>query len=776
MATERPLMFTAVAASLFLGSGLWGWTAQAEFHLYPNGIIPDKLATALGVSLSCIQGLNTTLPGCDQDLFTMAVEYDKYWWEMDNITDLCGSTCQQEAGIWYSDVMSYCSGDWLKAAGSWIPADSVAGRYADGVNTLCLWSYKKDDYCYPQSQQWVGSDFYQVDCDVSPSDPSCANNGTGIDAASQRMANLYNDTLLLVTVLEDPAWHQDSVADAVLHPTRQLCDDCFIKVLYNRVSSPFLADSDNVEYLVNQLQDIADVCSTSLPPITTRAVIKWEGLPTTVVKTTATATGSGSASASATPTTCAGQVISTNAGLGCDALSTKYGLATGNLKVISGSDTCVISSAKCFPSKCNLAVVPAGATCETMAKSLNGTVIQFQQWNPNLKGLCDALLKGQYICTAAPGVNGTYVLAAPPLAAAGNDGNQQRGGPGGVVTPTTTIALGPSTPVAAPGPTQSNVSPLCNAWQTPGQGLGCIDFATFNGITSAQLYAWNPVLGATGENCLTSFWFAEYYCVGVVRGSGGVAVSSGTITSSTRSASASASASSTVITPPGPTQAGIISTCNKYALASGGLGCYDFAVANGITPAQLYLWNTVLGTNGANCGTAFWNAEAYCVGVATAAASSSTSKPASSSTKTSTTSASGPGPTQTGIISTCNKYAVASGGLGCYDFAVANGITPALLYQWNTVLGTNGANCGTLFWANEAYCVGVGAAGPTQAGIISTCYKYAVASGGLGCYDFAVANGITPAQLYTWNTVLGTNGANCGTLFWANEYYCVGAF
>ncbi|KAK3333069.1 hypothetical protein B0T19DRAFT_458160 [Cercophora scortea] len=743
--TERPLMFTTVAAaaaSLFLGSGLWGWTAHAEFHLYPYGIIPDKLADALGVSLACIQGLNTTLPGCDQDLFTMAVEYDKYWWEMDNITDLCGSTCQEEAGIWYSDVMSYCSGQWIPAAGSWIPADSVAGRYADGVNTLCLWSYEKDNFCYPESQEWVGSDFFQVDCDVNPSDPSCANNGTGIDAASQRMANLYSDEL---------------------SPVLKLCDDCFIKVLYNRVSSPFLADSDNVEYLVNQLQDIADVCSTSLAPITTRAVIKWEGLPTTVATTTATAT----ASASATPTTCAGQIISTNAGLGCDALSTQYGLATGNLKVVSGSDTCVISSAKCFPARCSLGLVPSGATCETMANSLNATVIQFQQWNPNLKGLCDALLPGQYICTAAPGVNGTYVLAPPPLGDTANDGNQQRGGPGGVVTPTTTITLGPSTPVAAPGPTQSNVSPLCNAWQTPGQGLGCVDFATLNGITTAQLYAWNPVLGATGENCLTSFWFAEYYCVGVVRGSGGVAVSS----SASASTTSSASASSTVITPPGPTQTGIISTCNKYAIASGGLGCYDFAIANGITPAQLYLWNTALGTDGANCGSAFWAGEAYCVGVATAA-SSSTSKPAT----TSTTSASGPGPTQTGIIATCNKYAVASGGLGCYDFAIANGITPALLYEWNTVLGANGANCGTLFWAGEAYCVGVGAAGPTQAGIISTCYKYAMAGGGLGCYDFAVANGITPAQLYAWNTVLGTNGANCGSLFWAGEYYCVGAF
>ena len=85
----------------------------------------------------------------------------------------------------------------------------------------------------------------------------------------------------------------------------------------------------------------------------------------------------------------------------------------------------------------------------------------------------------------APGVNGTYTLAPPPLGTSPNAGNQQRGGQGkpalasyptgntknltlsltgGVVTPTTIIALGPSTPVPALGPTQSGVSPLCNAW------------------------------------------------------------------------------------------------------------------------------------------------------------------------------------------------------------------------------------------------------------------------------------------------------------------------
>ena len=156
--------------------------------------------------------------------------------------------------------------------------------------------------------------------------------------------------------------------------------------------------------------------------------------------------------------------------------------------------------------------------------------------------------------------------------------------------------------------------------------------------------------------------------------------------------------STTSVSTPGPTQSGIISTCDKYAEATGGIGCSDFATQNGITPAQLYAWNSVLGTNGENCGSSFWADEWYCVGV------SGGTTTTSAATSTAVTA---PGPTQSGIANNCNKFAEATGGIGCYDFATQNGITPAQLYQWNAVLGSNGGSCGSEFWANEWYCVGV---------------------------------------------------------------------
>jgi hypothetical protein len=67
---------------------------------------------------------------------------------------------------------------------------------------------------------------------------------------------------------------------------------------------------------------------------------------------------------------------------------------------------------------------------DTIASSLNVTTVQFQTWNPNVIGLCDALQTGQYVCKSPPGVTGTYTLAPPPLGTDADAGNQQRGGSG----------------------------------------------------------------------------------------------------------------------------------------------------------------------------------------------------------------------------------------------------------------------------------------------------------------------------------------------------------
>jgi len=165
----------------------------------------------------------------------------------------------------------------------------------------------------------------------------------------------------------------------------------------------------------------------------------------------------------------------------------------------------------------------------------------------------------------------------------------------------------------------------------------------------------------------------------------------------------------------------------------------------------------------------------YCIGIA------GSSSPTITTTSSTTSRVTAPGPTQSGITSRCTKYVLAKSGDDCYDFAINNKVTQQQLYYWNPVLGVNGANCGLQLQAGDAYCVAVSgstavptAPSPTQTGMAANCNKWVAAKSGDDCYDFAVANGITQANLYAWNAVLGANGANCGLQFQAGENYCVG--
>ncbi|THY54577.1 hypothetical protein D6C97_05682 [Aureobasidium pullulans] len=576
----------------------------------------------------------------------MAVSFDNYYWEDDNITDVCDGNCTLQARDWDLGVSLACGdgeqdcslyslipqrhenatdmlAEWISAYGKLVPADSISGRFVDGLNTVCLGSTTDDRWCLGASQNWTGVDVITPDCDVNPADPSCTSDVTLPE--NMRLANLYTDDVL--------------------------CDNCFVQMLYARVTSPYLDDSDQSDFLVSQLQDIGDVCNITIPEITIRALPSYADapMPTSIdFESTATST----ISSAAATTTCDGQIIAS--GSGCAALSTKYGLTTGDLQKLTGSDTCVISASTCFPAACTLGAVPTGATCESFATSIsvNTTTVQLLLWNPNIQGLCDSLTAGQSVCVAAPGVKGTYTLAAPPLGTGADAANQQRGGPGGRVTPCPTYTNLPDATSAA-GPVQTGIVANCNAWAMADLGIGCFDFATQNCINTTQLWAWNGVLGKDGTGCQNSFWAKEYYCVNTY------AASSATHTSTT-------------------SKTGIPQYCSKFAQPASGTGCYDFATAQGITPAQLYAWNPALGSNGANCGTAFYAEDYYCVAV----------------------------PVQTGIAANCNKYATPVG-VGCYDFATQQGITQAQLYTWNPALGTNGANCGTAFWAQEYYCVGV---------------------------------------------------------------------
>lgn len=68
--------------------------------------------------------------------------------------------------------------------------------------------------------------------------------------------------------------------------------------------------------------------------------------------------------------------------------------------------------------------------------------------------------------------------------------------------------------------------------------------------------------------------------------------------------------------PPGPTQSGIVSNCNKYTVVQAGGSCAAIESQYGITFAQFFGWNPAVGSNCEN----LWIGEAYCVGVSSGGA------------------------------------------------------------------------------------------------------------------------------------------------------------
>ncbi|KAK3674232.1 hypothetical protein LTR78_005701 [Recurvomyces mirabilis] len=500
------------------------------------------------------------------------------------------------------------------------------------------------------------------DCNLDPDNSLCADATEGM-----RIANYYNDTFL--------------------------CDPCYLSVFWWRINSPFLPDSDYSDYLVDQFQDIQDVCN-----VTVSDTILRVSPPGYAIGVTPNYTLLGSTPPSGSPASsaCLGQTLSTGSGA-CDTLSTTYGVTTGDLQQITNSTTCTFSGSICVPNKCALSQTGTNASCDSLAASLTTSTLNITDalllsWNPNIQGLCDSLTQGQYVCIGPPG--GTYNLPAPiggDTTAAG----QQRGGQGSGANPDGPLgATGPTVNSTSQAPTQEGINPNCTLFAYAAANDTCYDFTVDFSITLKDFTSWNPILGyPDGANCTTKFWSGYDYCV-QVNGS------SSTTTTSTSSQTSSTKATTSL---PYPTQSGITPSCNKYAEAVSGDYCYVFAQEHNITTDELYAWNQILGPNGANCSTQFQAGVDYCVGVS----STSTSPTTMSKTPTSTTPTSTPVPTQSGLAADCVKIVEAKSGDYCYEFAQNNAITTTQLYTWNPILGSNGAECSTEFQAGVGYCVAV---------------------------------------------------------------------
>ncbi|KAL7811323.1 hypothetical protein V8C26DRAFT_437473 [Trichoderma gracile] len=141
-----------------------------------------------------------------------------------------------------------------------------------------------------------------------------------------------------------------------------------------------------------------------------------------------------------------------------------------------------------------------------------------------------------------------------------------------------------------------------------------------------------------------------------------------------------------------------------------------------------------------------------------------------------------PTPTQTGMVSSCNKFHKVVSGDTCAVLASSNGISLDSFYAWNPAVGTS---CASLI-LDYYVCVGVigqgggsttskpangiSTPGPVQTGIVSNCNSFHLVVSGDTCADIASKSGISLDSFYSWNPAVGTD---CTRLL-VGDYVCVG--
>ena len=303
-------------------------------------------------------------------------------------------------------------------------------------------------------------------------------------------------------------------------------------------------------------------------------------------------------------------------------------------------------------------------SCDYVSAAHNVILEEFLAWNPSLEGLDPCQLQTGYrYCVAHSNATGeilfsssrrnTYLISNRLLTR-----SEERDTSGGECLEITT------TPEPGTIDTCSCFT-LLNGFDA-GKYL-CEDIVHSKNFTVSDLLNWNSWIGSSEADCDAGLYAGlaatdeRPLCINGVGGSPGT----------------------DPVTPPGPTQPGIVDGCRAYYLAVAGDGCWDIANNHGISLEDLYAWNPAL--NGDCSG--LWPDYAYCV-----------EGPSSSGPGTP------PGPTQPGTIETCQAWHLVVAGDGCWDIQQLYGIPDyATLLLWNPALG---ANCEGL-WLDYAICVGV---------------------------------------------------------------------
>lgn len=269
----------------------------------------------------------------------------------------------------------------------------------------------------------------------------------------------------------------------------------------------------------------------------------------------------------------------------------------------------------------------------------------------------------------APILTSTTFPASCSPAAALNISDTTSVGSAATSTVGSTAASNTASSTSSTGaPTQTGIASNCARYYTVQSGDSCQGIVDkyAGAFTLSDFYAWNP---AVGSGC-SSLWVGYAVCVGLPSTPTAPPSSSSVASSSTSGAA--------------PTQTGIVSNCARYYTVQAGDSCQGIVdkYAGEFTLSDFYGWNPAVGSG---CSS-LWVGYAVCVGIP----STPTTPPSPSSVASSSTSTSSPVPTQTGIVTTCDRFYTVQSGDTCQG--IVNKYNGAFIlsdfYSWNPAVGT----------------------------------------------------------------------------------------
>lgn len=228
----------------------------------------------------------------------------------------------------------------------------------------------------------------------------------------------------------------------------------------------------------------------------------------------------------------------------------------------------------------------------------------------------------------------------------------------------------------------------CTEFSDVPKDFTCDDVLIVFELTLAQFFKMNPAVGSTCAN----LWTEMAYCIRSPNAPAPVTSSKPTTVITPSSTSA--------LGPSAPTHSGQPSNCVRWHIVVDGDNCSNLADKYFITLAQFFAWNPAVSKD---CLGNFWLGSAYCIGTSDSITVSRSAAPPSPTPTAFVI----PSPNQpNNAVDNCNKVAQAQEGDWCSLFAERNGISSTQLYAWNAALD-NGNGCGTSFWKDYWYCVGV---------------------------------------------------------------------